>query len=474
MYYEKSKEQTYYERNQMKMVCLDDCVPKDHLFRLIDKAVDFSFIHKLTKDFYCQDNGRNCIDTITLFKIPLLNYLKGNNSIRATLKEAEVNMADRWFLNVGLDSKIPNYSTFSQNYKRHFKDSDIFEKIFTSILTQIIEKGLIDESVIFVDGTHIKANANKHKRIKRQVKCIADKYHNELNKEVDEFRDINGRNHYHDDDFKIDDKTGEVIEKPVDDTKIITESITDPDSGMFVKGEHERQFAYVDQVACDANCWILGYSVNKGSMHDSRAFLPFFEKKLLKFHPDTICCDAGYANALIAKNVQEKNINFLAPYVRPRGRKQKMSKRDFDYYFEIDRYMCPNRKILVPWNITKDGYIEYKIHKDECGDCPYKKDCLKGYAFKTIRRHLYDDCMDKAKRYRLSPEGKVTYKIRKETIERVFALGKEKYGLRYTRYKGLEKNKNYRALLYACMNIKKLALLMKRRVKKQENMSYSY
>lgn len=67
-----------------------------------------------------------------------------------------------------------------------------------------------------------------------------------------------------------------------------------------------------------------------------------------------------------------------------------------------------------------------------------------------------------AREYRLSEEGKEIYKLRKETIERVFAEGKEYHGLRYTRYKGLKKNSNIRALLYACLNIKKLALLEKK------------
>lgn len=466
MYYEKSKEQIYFERNQVQMVILDNLVPKDHMLRKIENVVDFSFIHKLTKDYYCQDNGRNCIDTVTLFKIPLLNYLVGNNSIRKTLDDAKVNMAYRWFLNIGLDKDIPNYSTFTQNYKRHFEGTDVFEKIFSVIITNIIEKGLVDTKVIFVDGTHIKANANKHKEIKKQVRIVADKYHKELEKEIDEFRELNGRDKYHDDDsnsgLTIDNKTGEVIEKKDRDIKNETVSLTDPDSGMFVKGEHERQFAYVDQVACDKHGWILGYSVNKGSMHDSTAFLPFFENKLLKYNPNVICCDAGYNNGLIAHFIQDRGIKLLTPYIRPKGRTTEFNKKEFTYYMEIDSYMCPNRKILEPWNITKDGYIQYRIHKDECKECIYKKECLKDYAFKTITRSIYQDCLDLSKDYRLSEEGKKIYPIRKETIERVFAEGKEKHGLRYTRYKGRQKNYDMRSLLYACLNIKKLANLISR------------
>lgn len=460
MFHEKSEQAVYLDRNQVQFVCIDELVPQDHLLRRIENYIDFRFIYKLTKEYYSQDNGRRCLDTVILFKIMLLNFLMGKNSVRATLEETKVNMAYRWFLGLGVNSTVPNHSTFSQNYIRRYSGTDVFDKVFTTIVTKIVEKGLIDTSVIFVDGTHIKANANKHKSIKRQVRVIADKYHQDLEKEVDEFRELNGRDKYHSDDdqdgFTIDDKTGEVIEKETKQ-KVITVSTVDPDSGMFVKGEHERQFAYVDQVACDKHGWILGFDVNSGNMHDSKAFLPFFEKDLLSFKPDVICCDAGYWSALVAYYVQKNNIHFLAPYLRPKGKKTLFGKKQFDYYVEIDAYLCPNRLQLVPWNITKDGAIEYKIHKDECHLCSNKAECLKQYAFKTVRRHLYEDCLEKAKAYRLTPEGKAIYKMRKETIERVFAEGKEKHGLRFTRYKGRQKNYDMRALLYACLNIKKLA-----------------
>ena len=45
---------------------------------------------------------------------------------------------------------------------------------------------------------------------------------------------------------------------------------------------------------------------------------------------------------------------------------------------------------------------------------------------------------------------------RKETIERIFADAKEKHGMRYTKYRGLEKSGAYNACFVA-MNLKKLA-----------------
>jgi hypothetical protein len=49
------------------------------------------------------------------------------------------------------------------------------------------------------------------------------------------------------------------------------------------------------------------------------------------------------------------------------------------------------------------------------------------------------------------------YPLRKQTIERIFADGKEKQGLRYTRYRGLNKVQDYMYLLFASMNMKKIA-----------------
>ena len=348
--------------------------------------------------------------------------------------------------------------------------------IFSRVLEELLFNNVIDPEVIFVDGTHIKANANKNKRIKKQVKIITDKYHKELENEVNEFREMNGRDKYPSDDddfgdgnYTIDEKTGEVKEVKNKNTKEITVSTVDPDAGLFVKGEHERQFAYTAQVACDKNGWALGFDLNPGNMHDSAAFLPFFDRLQPMYHASIWCADAGYANNLIAHHVQTNNCHLLVPYTRPKGATTTFSKHEFNYYFEIDQYRCPNKKWLVPWNISKDGNIEYKIHKTDCGDCPFKKECLKNYSFKTVTRHLYEDCRLVANDFRLSEIGKVIYPKRKTTIERLFAVGKEQHGLRFTRFIGLEKNHNFLALLLACLNIKKLALLLEKREQKRKN-----
>lgn len=475
MYYEKSKSKIDSDKNQIEFICLDQLVPADHLVRKIENAIDFNFIHDYTKEYYSHINGRPCLDTVTLFKIIILSFLVGKNSIRGILEDTKVNMAYRWFLNLSLTGTVPNYSTFTQNYIRRYKDTDVFEKIFNKVIVALIEYNVIDPSVIFVDGTHIKANANKKKFIKKQVNVAFTKFEEQIQDEINEFRKENGRDEfdYFDDDNNdsntmINDETGEV--QNIKETKQINISKVDPDSGMFVKGEHERQFVYVDQVACDKHGWILGFDVNPGNMHDSKAFLPFFKTQLLNYNPKVVCGDAAYINTSIARFVSESNVQLLAPYVAPRGDRDIFNKR-FKYYLEANCYLCPNGKMLTFNNIDKNGYMQYQIEKHECKDCPFKKECVKSYSKKVIRRHLYIDYLEQCRNYRLSEEGKLTYKLRKTTIERVFAEAKENHGLRFTRFRGLKKNRDIRSLLYACLNIKKLALLLNKRANKRNKLS---
>ena len=46
--------------------------------------------------------------------------------------------------------------------------------------------------------------------------------------------------------------------------KVVTKSTTDPDSGVFHKGEHKKCFAYCAQTACDSHNFVLGVTVNSG------------------------------------------------------------------------------------------------------------------------------------------------------------------------------------------------------------------
>jgi transposase len=127
-------------RKQMRIMCIDDLVPTDHLLRKVESVMDFSFIREEVKDLYSEDKGRPSVAPVTLVKLCLVNYMYGYNSMRKTIRECEVNVAYRWFIGYDLMEAVPHFTTFGKNYKRRFEGTDIFEKIFTRVLSTAKEK----------------------------------------------------------------------------------------------------------------------------------------------------------------------------------------------------------------------------------------------------------------------------------------------------------------------------------------------
>lgn len=174
-------------RDQYMMISLEDLVPKDHLIRKVDKAIDFTFIYPIVESTY-STLGRPSIDPVVLVKIVFIQYLFGIRSMRQTIKEIDTNVAYRWFLGYDFNETIPHFSTFGKNYVRRFRDTTLFEDIFAYILEQAVKARMITEDVLYMDSTHIKANANKHHFTREMTHIEAKAYQSELEKEINEER----------------------------------------------------------------------------------------------------------------------------------------------------------------------------------------------------------------------------------------------------------------------------------------------
>lgn len=436
----------YSERSQVQIASLDDLVPSGHLVRKLEEAIDLSFIYDEVKDLY-KPYGRESIDPVVLMKIVILQYVFGIPSMRKTIKEIEVNLAYRWYLGYGLYEDIPHFSTFGKNYTRRFKDTDLFQKIFSRILMEVDACGFLDTESLFIDGTHIKASANPHKYQNETMEKEARCYEKELQEEIEKDRLEHGKKP-----LKEKESTPETINKKV--------STTDPDSGWFHKGEHKQVFAYAANTCCDKNNYVIDFEVTAGNVHDSVSFWELYRKVSERVkYPKYYVMDAGYKIPAIARTLIEEGKVPVMPYKRPMTKKGYFRKSDYVYDEYFDCYLCPNNQILKYSTTNRDGYREYKSDGKKCKDCPYQNQCTgsKDHV-KVVSRHVWEGYMEKVEEIRHQTGMKEIYQKRKETIERVFADGKEKHGMRYTQYRGLAKVTMELTLLFACMNLKKLAI----------------
>ena len=447
------------KRDQIQMFCMEDLIPEDHLLRLIDKAIDWNFIYDLVEDKYCHDNGRPSMDPVMLIKIPFIQYLYGIRSMRQTIKEIEVNVAYRWFLGIDMLDKVPHFSTFGKNYSRRFKDTDLFEQIFSHILEECYKFRLVDPTEVFVDATHVKARANGHKMRKRIAKQEALFYEDILKKEINEDRAAHGKKPLKDKDDDNTPSSGNGSSKE----KEIKESTTDPDSGWFHKGEHKEVFAYAVETACDKHGWILGYTISPGNLHDSRTFKGLYDK-ISDIGINTLIADAGYKTPAIAKLLLDDGIKPLFPYKSPMTKDGFFKKSDFVYDEYYDYVICPNDQHLEYSTTNKDGYREYKSNGHICKGCPYLSQCTNSQNHvKVFTRHIWEDYMETCEDIRHTLGMKDLYKKRKETIERLFGTAKENHGFRYTQMYGKARMEMKVGMTFACLNLKKLARILNKR-----------
>ena len=458
------------KREQMLMFCMDDMVPQNHMLRLIDKAIDWTFIYDLVEEKYCPNNGRPSMDPVMLIKIPFIQYLYGIKSMRQTIREIEVNVVYRWFLGLDMMDPVPHFSTFGKNYTRRFKDTGLFEQIFAKILEDCMKFNLVDTEQIFVDSTHVKACANSKKMRKRVAHEQALWYEEELQKEIAKDRESHGKKPLKEKD-RNDPSSGsggsmDSQEEIPEGVKTQKCSTTDPESGWFRKGEHKHVFAYAVETACDKHGWILGYSVHPGNEHDSRTFKPLYDK-IKHYHPAMIVADAGYRTPAIAHELLEDGVEPLFPYKRPMTKDVFFRKYEYVYDEAYDCYLCPENQILSYRTTNRDGYKEYHSCGELCANCPSLHKCTESKNHvKVVMRHVWEEYMEMAEDIRHTLGNKAIYELRKETIERIFGTAKEQHGFRYTQYIGKARMEMKAGLTFACMNLKKLARILGNRASK--------
>lgn len=348
------------KRKHIEMIDLDQMVPEQHLVRKVERVVDFNEVHNMLSVYYCEDNGRPSVDPVVLVKIVLLQRLFGISSLRRTVAEIEVNTAYRWFLGYGFTTRVPHFATVSYAFATRFP-SEVFEKIFSWILEKAIGKGLVDAKTVYIDATHVKANANKHKNRKIIAQELAKVYDRQLREEINAERTNHGKKAFEDKDG--DDNDGEAVPG-----REVTVSTTDPESGLFRKGEHKVVFAYTAHVACDEHNFVLGCELTPGNVHDSTVFDAVYEDVVEKFDEvETVTVDAGYKTPWICKKVLDDGREISAPYKRPMTKDGFFKRYEYVYDEYYDCVLCPNNQVLKYSTTNRQGTVSTRATQGYAG-----------------------------------------------------------------------------------------------------------
>jgi len=132
--------------------------------------------------------------------------------------------------------------------------------------------------------------------------------------------------------------------------------------------------------------------------------------------------------------------------------------QDFRYNAESDTYTCPAgqslaRRFVRPSNRT----IVYRAPPGVCRTCRFQSRCSPSGKERGLSRSFDRGFLEEAQRWLQTEEGKRRFGQRKVYVETVFAIAKDRHGLRRAQWRGKWKVQIQVWLTAAAMNIKKLA-----------------
>ena len=142
------------------MAIYDLVVPKDNLLRRFNNLVDFSFVYDELKDNYCQDNGRNSIDPIRMFKYLFLKTIFDLSDVDI-VERSKYDMSFKYFLNMAPEEPVINPSSLTKFRKLRLIDINLLDMLINKTVEIAIEKEIIKSKSIIVDATHTKARYNQ-------------------------------------------------------------------------------------------------------------------------------------------------------------------------------------------------------------------------------------------------------------------------------------------------------------------------
>lgn len=342
-----------YSQNQSQLLppTLDELIEKDHIARLISHAVDTMDISSILNTYSAI--GQNAYHPKMLVKTLLYGYTSGTRSSRRLADKLREDVVYMWISG----RQTPDFRTISDFRKDRLGN---IKKLFEQVLTICIELGMIRVGTVSIDGTSIRADANKNKmqyrklleKRKQKMREQIDAMFEEAQKLDEEEEKIYGNTTPHTTGKPLTDEMKEAIKEQMkkEDIKQAraigrrratlrsqekklkakqqelngklrmirkdrnSMSSTDKDATYMLMKEQYRAPGYTVQFATEHQV-ILAYGAFS-DRNDSRLMKPMIEevKERTGKKPKTTVADAGYGNKRTYRYLKQQQIAAFIPY----------------------------------------------------------------------------------------------------------------------------------------------------------------
>ncbi len=414
---------------------LERLIPEDHILARVNRVLDLSWLREEVADCYCADNGRPGIDPEVAVRLMLSGLLLGFAHDRRLMREAQVNLAIRWFIGYGLEEELPDHSSLTRIRQRWGEAR--FREIFRRTVRSCLEKKVAKGEVVHVDASLIRANASWESMVERHVAEVMSEHPVEEKPAKKDGGGGRGGG------------SGKV-------------SRTDPDARLATSGGRGgfepsyKQHAVVD----DARGVVLDVSVTEGTVN---------EREVLESQVNAVCevsgrkvsmvtADSGYAYSKVYAVLERRGVDALIPAKRE-PTQSRVPLRLFRYDARNNVVKCPRGKILSPRRSEKRGRY-YGSKTRDCAGCALRTDCLPQARpnKEVLIPHEYPALLRARRRHaRWGEEERRLYRRHMWRSEGYHGEAKTWRGLGRAVRRGLDNMKIQSYLTAAAINLKRLS-----------------
>ncbi len=409
---------------------LDQLIPKDHILYRVNRVLDLSWLREEVAECYCADNGRPGLDPEVVVRLMLAGLLLGYVHDRRLLREAQVNLAIRWFIGYGLHEELPDHSSLTRIRQRWGEER--FKEIFRRTVKACLDAKVAKGEVVHVDASLIRADVS--------WASLAERHASEVVRENDSEEET--------------EKKGRGGGGSV--------SRTDPDARLARKsarGGFEPSYKH-HAVVDDERGVVLDVAVTAGTVNE-RAMMESQLEVVCEVSgcpPEMVTADSGYAYSEVYAALERLGVAALIP-AKKEPSQSRVPLRLFRYDARHDLVKCPRGKKLLAVRPAKGGRY-YRSRTRDCAGCALRADCLpKGWRSKVVLiPHDYPALLRARRRHaRRGEEERRLWRRHMSRSEGYHGEAKSWHGLARAVRRGLDNVRIQSYLTATAVNLKRLA-----------------
>jgi transposase len=415
---------------------LSSLIPNDHILKQVDTVLDLSWFRKEVTDCYSQTMGRPSIDPESALRLMLAGYFQGIVHDRKLMREAQVNLAIRWFAGFRLHETLPEHSSLTKIRQRW--GAERFKKIFQKTVQMCIDAGLVNGETVHIDSTLIRADVSWESLTTE----YADKVFKENRLEDDSNERISG--------------TGKPKKR----------STTDPDATLTTSSRNNRMEPSFKQHTAvdDKGGVILDVKTTTGEASEGKELLEQInriEDNTCK-KVTTVTADMAYAHTENYSRLEQRHTKAVIPIQILPTKSKSIPINRFKYDAKNQIVRCPRGKIMQRSSRTDKGWI-YRATNKDCAGCPLRSRCISSTA--KVRIILitdgYESLLRARRRWQKRDENiRDKYKRHKWRVEGIHGEAKTQHGLRRAVRRGLANVSIQVYLTAMVMNLNRLAAFL--------------